>query len=64
MVEETRSVIIQVNGKFRGTIELSKEQAADQSEVESASNSIVQKHLDGKAAKIIFIPKKLINFVS
>ncbi|MDP3724699.1 MAG: leucine--tRNA ligase [bacterium] len=64
MVEEIINVIIQVNGKFRGTVELSKEKASDQSAVESASNSMVEKYLDGKAAKTIFIPGKLINFVS
>lgn len=62
--EETVSLVIQVNGKTRGKIEIKS--GATEEEVKSlAKNSeIVHKWIAGKEiVKMVFVPGKLINFV-
>src|SRR3990172_9877910 len=64
IVQEQATIIVQVNGKFRGKLEVSlglseKDVVEQAQELES-----VKKHLaGGKVAKTIFIADNLINFV-
>lgn len=57
---------IQVNGKVRGTIEISAENATDKDMVLNAAkeNASVAKYLnEGTLIKEVFVPKKVVNFV-
>jgi len=57
--------VVQVNGKVRDIIAMSKEDAMVQSKAEQAAKGSIklQKFLDAPAKKVIFIPGKVINFV-
>jgi len=67
LVSDTAMIVIQVNGKVRGTLELSKKsETYTQAEIEAEVKDLepVQKYLAGKEIrKIIYVPDKLINFV-
>jgi leucyl-tRNA synthetase len=56
-------MMIQVNGKLRGSITVAK--GADKASIEAAAlaNENVQKFLEGPPKKIIVVPGKLINIV-
>jgi leucyl-tRNA synthetase len=57
-------LVVQVNGKLRGSIRVPK--TADKVSIEAAAlaNEQVQKHLSGTPKKIIIVPGKLINIVA
>ena len=57
-------IVVQVNGKLRGSITVPK--AADKAFIEAAAlaNEHVQKHLSGAPKKIIVVPGKLVNIVA
>ena len=57
-------LVVQVNGKLRGSITVPK--TADKAAIEAAAlaNEHVQKHLTGAPKKIIVIPSKLVNIVA
>ena len=62
--EESYKLVVQVNGKLRGSLLLNKEKSQDEiidlsKEIENVKKFI----LDKEIKKIIFIEKKLINFV-
>lgn len=59
--EESQLIVISVNGKKRGEIELSKNLPKD--EILNQARAVVSKWLDGDIAKEIYVPNKLINFV-
>ena len=60
-VEEV-TVVIQINGKLRGSLILNK--GMSQEQVEPLANNAVEKWLDEKELiKVIFVEDKLINFV-
>ncbi len=64
--EETAIVVIQVNGKLRGQLELSSEEAKNKEKVEDLAKSEAKAAvwiLKGRVKKVIFVPGKLINFV-
>jgi len=64
LVQDTIEMVVQVNGKVRGKIEVSTD--ADKASCESAAleNEKVQRFIDGKEVrKVIVVPKKLINIV-
>jgi leucyl-tRNA synthetase len=56
-------LMIQVNGKLRGSIKVAKQ--ADKAVIEAAAlaNENVQKFIDGAPKKIIVVPGKLVNIV-
>ena len=56
-------LMVQVNGKLRGSIAVAKD--ADKATIEAAAlaNDNVQKFIDGTPKKIIVVPGKLINIV-
>jgi len=57
-------LMIQVNGKLRGSIKVAKE--ADKATIEAAAlaNEGVKKFLEGTPKKIIIVPGKLVNIVA
>jgi leucyl-tRNA synthetase len=60
--EKTLNLIIQVNGKTRGTIKIKKGESKE--EVQKLATPLVQKYLaKAKIKKIIFVTDRLINFV-
>jgi len=66
LVEETISIIVQVNGKLRDTVAVDIESASNQKKIEAIvqSSEKVKKFLgEQNPRKIIFVPGKLINFV-
>ena len=57
-------VVIQINGKLRGTLKLNKEISQKEAIEKAKTIRGVAKHLKGKSIKkTIFIPRKIINFV-
>ena len=64
LVEDTYTMVVQVNGKVRGKIEVSTN--ASKEEMKSLAMSIenVKKNIEGKEiVKVITIPSKLVNIV-
>jgi leucyl-tRNA synthetase len=57
-------LMIQVNGKLRGSIRVAKD--ADKAAIEAAAlaNEGVQKFITGTPKKIIVVPGKLVNIVA
>ncbi|MDB5791583.1 MAG: leucine--tRNA ligase, partial [Massilia sp.] len=56
-------MMIQVNGKLRGSVKVARD--ADKATVEAAAlaQESVQKFLEGAPKKVIVVPGKLINIV-
>lgn len=67
LVSDTITIVVQVNGKVRGSLELEKmDELYTQQVVEGSAKGLetIQKHLEGKdIRKVIYVPDKLINFV-
>jgi leucyl-tRNA synthetase len=64
-LEQTEiELMIQVNGKLRGSIKVAKE--ADKATIEATalSNENVKKFLEGAPKKVIIVPGKLVNIVA
>jgi leucyl-tRNA synthetase len=65
LIQDTVTIVIQVNGKLRGEIELSTD--SDEATVVEAAkaNEKVAGYLKDQAIrKTIFVPNKLVNFVT
>ncbi len=66
LVEDEATIIVQINGKVRDTVNIQYQISNIQKEVEDLvkNSEKVKKHLEGKSIrKVIFVPSKLINFV-
>ncbi len=63
--ENQKTIIIQVNGKFRGSIIVESSEIKDQSLVEKKAKDLknVQSYISKGTKKIIYIEGKVINFV-
>lgn len=63
LVQHTMTIVIQVNGKVRGDIEVEHDapQAVIEQEARQHQNVVV--YLKNDPKKVIYVPKKLINFV-
>ncbi len=62
--EETYTMIVQVNGKVRGKLEVDTNTSKDKMEELSKEIPNVKNHIDGKSiVKVIVVPKKLVNIV-
>jgi leucyl-tRNA synthetase len=57
------TIIVQVNGKMRGKIEVAS--GADQKTVEeqALNNEAIRRHIEGQVKKLIYVPNKLLNIV-
>ena len=64
VIEETVTVIIQVNGKIRGKLENYPTDTPEPTVVKaSGSNSSVKPYLNGREYRYVYIPNRLINFI-
>jgi leucyl-tRNA synthetase len=63
LLEDTLTYIIQVNGKLRARLDLSKDITKDEIVTIAKDDENVKKHLNGTIVKTIFVPKKLLNIV-
>ncbi len=63
--DDTVTYVVQVNGKLRGRFELPKDQPQDIVVGAAMEEAGIVRHLDGKGVgKVIFVPNKLLNFVT
>ena len=65
IAEDVVTIVVQVNGKLRGRVEVSRE--ADKESVEEAAMALepVKAQLEGRTLrKIIVVPGKLVNIVA
>ena len=64
IVDDSMTIAIQVNGKLRGSIEVSVDASKDDILLESKALENVQKFIDGMSIiKEIYVPNKLVNLV-
>ncbi len=65
LTDDMIQIVIQVNGKVRDSITLSSVDAQDKEKVEASAleRERVKLYVTKPAKKIIFVPKKLVNFV-
>ena len=64
IVEEEIEIAVQVNGKVRGTIKISKDEAEDSIKEKAMNEENVSKHIEGKEiVKVIVIKGKIVNIV-
>jgi len=62
--QDTATVVIQVNGKLRGSLEMARGAAQEEVLAAARQEERVKKHFEDKEIrKIIFIPDKIINIV-
>ena len=65
ILDDAVTVAVQVNGKLRGTLKLSKDCANDAAEAAALALDTVIAAMDGKAArKIIVVPNRIVNIVA
>lgn len=58
------TVVVQINGKLRGRLDLPKDQTQDEVANAARNHPNIASHLDGqKIGKLIFVPNKLLNIV-
>ena len=57
-------LMVQVNGKLRGSITVARDADKSMIEVAALANEQVQKHVAGTPKKIIIVPGKLVNIVA
>ncbi len=64
LVEDTFEMVVQVNGKVRGKIEVDSSTSEDEMKVTAKEVENVKNYLDGhEIVKEIVVPKKLVSFV-
>ncbi|MEZ5314798.1 MAG: leucine--tRNA ligase [Chlamydiales bacterium] len=63
LVKESVTYIIQVNGKLRGRFDLPKDEEQETIIALAQKDLKIAKYLKGHLEKVIFVPKKLVNFV-
>ena len=66
LLEQGKTVIaVQINGKKRGTIELTKETTEEEALEAAQTDPAVSKHLTGKRiTKIIYVPARILNLLT
>ncbi len=64
IVDEMVTVVVQINGKVRDKLEISRDISKEEIEKMALTNEKIQKYLGGKPAdKIIYVPNKILNIV-
>ncbi len=64
LVQDEIELMVQVNGKLRGSIKVAKDADKTTIEATALANESVQKFMEGAAKKIIIVPGKLVNIVA
>jgi leucyl-tRNA synthetase len=63
-VQDEVEMVLQVNGKHRGSIHVPSDASRETIEGMALENPEAQKHIDGKAVKkMIVVPGRLVNIV-
>ncbi|NJK62856.1 MAG: leucine--tRNA ligase [Synechococcaceae cyanobacterium SM2_3_1] len=64
LVADVVTIVVQINGKTRGTFEAPAALTKEEQEELARNSDIAQKYLEGATVrKVIVVPKKLVNFV-
>jgi len=64
LVQSEIELMLQVNGKLRGSIKVPADASKDAIEAAALASETVQKHLDGQAPKkVVVVPGRLVNIV-
>lgn len=64
LVREVMTIVVQVNGKLRASLEVSKSLDKDKIIALAREDTRLQQHLAGKTVRnVIFVPGRLVNFV-
>jgi leucyl-tRNA synthetase len=64
LVQDEIELMLQVNGKLRGSITVAKDASKEAIEQLALANPNVQKFMEGKPAKkIVVVPGRLVNVV-
>ncbi|MBG6247487.1 MULTISPECIES: leucine--tRNA ligase [Symbiopectobacterium] len=64
MVEDSKLVVVQVNGKVRGRITVAADATQEQVQARAAQEHLMAKYLEGVTVrKVIYVPGKLLNLV-
>ena len=62
--DETNTIVVQVNGRVRASLEVPLDMAKDELETMAVADERVQKHINGKSvARVIVVPGRLVNVV-
>jgi len=65
LVEATKRIVVQVDGRLRDTVVVPAGTAQDDVEAQGRSLHNVQRHLDGRdVVKVVWVPDRLLNFVT
>lgn len=65
LVEDSKLIVVQVNGKLRAKITVAADASKEEVEALGMSDEQVQKHTEGKTVrKVIYVPGKLLNIVA
>ena len=65
LIENTREIGVQINGKLRATIEIKIDATSEEALTIAKANSNVQQHLAGLAIrKEIYVPGRIVNIVA
>ncbi|SMC28972.1 leucyl-tRNA synthetase [Andreprevotia lacus DSM 23236] len=64
LVQDEIELVVQVNGKLRGQIKVSKDAGKDVIEAAALADENVQKFLSGAPKKVIIVPGRLVNIVA
>ena len=61
---DTVTLVVQVNGKLRGRVDVPAGTGRDEAEAVARGNPNVARHLEGKTPrKVILVPDRLLNIV-
>lgn len=64
LVVDVVTVAVQVNGKLRGTVELSPNATESKAVAQVKNDPVITKHLaDQEITKVIYVPRKILNLV-
>jgi leucyl-tRNA synthetase len=65
LVEDSKLIIVQINGKLRAKITVAADASQEQVQALAMEDEHVQKHSDGLTIrKVIYVPGKLLNIVA
>ncbi len=63
IASDTVTYAVQVNGKLRGTIDLAPDVSQDAAVAAALADPQIRRHITGEPKRVVFVPKKLLNFV-
>ncbi len=61
--QDVVTIVVQVNGKLRGQVQMDKGSSEDEVILLAQSDSSISRYISGGIKKVIYVPNRLINFV-